>query len=271
MKRISLFFFLFLFSLIVKSQVLNVSKDSEKARKNYINSIKNNSEIVFYIESELQKKGLPKHLRNLALIESHFQKNTTSSAGAKGIWQLMVSHANRFGLTDEKRTDIYKSTKVAINSLAYLYKKYNNWITVVASYNCGEGNIREAMNKANSTEYLDFYKYLPKETINHVQKYIDACYATNELDELLKDFNNKNIHLKKDAINLTTININLAYDLDIIADSLNISEEQIIEWNRSLIKNLREKGEAELSLPYDYMIIFIANKQQILKDSLNKL
>ena len=69
-------------------------------------------------------------------------------------------HANQYGLTEQGRTDIYKSTKTATISLSNLYKKYNNWVTVVAAYNCGEGNIAKAMEAAGSTQYHVFYKYL---------------------------------------------------------------------------------------------------------------
>jgi membrane-bound lytic murein transglycosylase D len=114
-----------------------------KQCEEYKSIINANREIVDFIEYSLVQKGLPRHLRNLALIESHFNRNIASGAGAVGVWQFMTAHANQYGLTEQNRTDLYKSTKTAV-SLANLYKKYNNWITVVAAYNCGEGNIAKA-------------------------------------------------------------------------------------------------------------------------------
>jgi membrane-bound lytic murein transglycosylase D len=32
----------------------------------------------------------------------------------------------------------------------------------VAAYNCGEGNIAKAMQAAGSSQYHEFYKYLPE-------------------------------------------------------------------------------------------------------------
>ena len=74
-------------------------------------------------------------MRNLAIIESGLDHQIVSHAGAKGMWQFMVDHANEYGLSDEDRSDMYKSTKTAAVSLINLYNKYGNWITVVAAYN----------------------------------------------------------------------------------------------------------------------------------------
>lgn len=100
----------------------------------------------------------------------------------------MTPHGNKYGLSERDRSDIYRSTKAAVNSLTNLYNKYGNWVTVIAAYNCGEGNIQKAINKAGSNKYTDFYMYLPAETINHVQKYLNASYASGELVEVLNDY-----------------------------------------------------------------------------------
>jgi membrane-bound lytic murein transglycosylase D len=147
---------------VVNGQFLSASDTSESSVKRYKNIINANKEIVDFIENSLAQKGLPKHLRNLALIESHFNRNITSGAGAVGVWQFMTAHANQYGLSEQNRNDIYKSTKTAVISLSKLYKKYNNWVTVVAAYNCGEGNIAKAMSAAGSSQYHVFYKFLPK-------------------------------------------------------------------------------------------------------------
>lgn len=240
--------------------------------------LKSNRQLIDYIEYTFVNKGIPRHLKNLAVIESGLDHTQTSSAGAKGLWQFMSEHANGYGLSDENRSDMYQSTKTAAISLKNLYKKYGNWITVVAAYNCGEGNIQKAMNRANSRVYTDFDQYLPAETQNHVKKYLNACYASGELQQVLNDYKNftggKNAQkpFKSDFSasqeDLVETRLNGAFKIETIATSLGIKKEQILAWNPNIEQKLNEKGESEFYLPQDLMVNFLMNKNRILSSSL---
>lgn len=260
------------------AQGLTASDTSEQSVRRYQNIIKSNKQLVDFIEYTFVKKGIPRHLKNLAVIESGLDHTQTSHAGAKGLWQFMSGHANDYGLTDENRSDMYKSTKTAAISLKNLYKKYGNWVTVVAAYNCGEGNIQKAMNKANSRAYTDFAAYLPSETQNHVKKYLNASYATGELNQVLNDYRtfaaNKKafVPFKSDFStsqeNLAETKLNGAFSIDAIAEWLDVSNEQILAWNPKLQEKLNEKGESDFYLPKDLMVNFLMNKNKILTNSL---
>ena len=280
MKKI---YFAVLFCILsfthISGQGLTASDTSEQSVRRYQNIIKSNKQLVDFIEYTFVKKGIPRHLKNLAVIESGLDHTQTSHAGAKGLWQFMSGHANDYGLTDENRSDMYKSTKTAAISLKNLYKKYGNWITVVAAYNCGEGNIQKAMNKAGSRIYTDFATYLPSETQNHVKKYLNAGYATGELEQILNDY--RSFAANKKAFvpfrsdysssqeNLADTKLNGAFNIDTIAKSLEISKEQILTWNPNLEEELNENGESDFYLPKDLMVNFLMNKNKILTDSLN--
>ncbi|MFY1047386.1 lytic transglycosylase domain-containing protein [Chryseobacterium sp. GP-SGM7] len=264
-------------SHFVNAQFLSASDTSESSVRKYRNIIEANREIVTFIEYSMVERGLPKHLRNLALIESHFNRNITSSAGAVGVWQFMTAHANQYGLTEDRRNDLYRSTKTAAVSLKNLYKKYNNWVTVVAAYNCGEGNIAKAMQLANSTQYHVFSKYLPAETINHVKKYLNACYATGELSSVLANYSDsRTISLLKaresytPGIPLSETEINAGFNLNIIADELKIPMDEILSWNPGIKNELDSNGESTLYLPTDLMPDFLLKKNKILSRSIKE-
>lgn len=269
--------FFLLFSQYADAQFLSASDTSDGSVRKYKNIIHSNKEIVEFIEQSLLKKGLPKHLRNLALIESHFDRNITSHAGAVGVWQFMTSHANQYGLTEDRRSDLYRSTKVAVVSLANLYKKYDNWVTVVAAYNCGEGNIAKAMQSANSTQYHVFSKYLPAETINHVKKYLNACYATGELNSVLTNYNSSRIKTvfqsrsgNREASTLSETEINAGFNLQIVADELKITKSDLLSWNPGIEEELQNNGESNLYLPTDLMPDFLLRKNKILSRSVKE-
>lgn len=277
MKTLAIFFS-FIFCSQSFAQGLTASDTSEQSVRRYQNIIKSNKQLVDFIEYTFVKKGIPRHLKNLAVIESGLDHTQTSHAGAKGLWQFMSDHANDYGLTDENRSDMYKSTKTAAVSLKNLYRKYGNWVTVVAAYNCGEGNIQKAMNKAGSRVYTDFDAYLPSETQNHVKKYLNASFATGELDQVLNDYrsfasNRKTfVPFQSDYSvsqeNLAETKLNSAFSIDAIANWLDISNEQILAWNPKLEKELNEKGESDFYLPKDLMVNFLMNKNKILTNSL---
>lgn len=262
-------------SHFVNAQFLTASDTSENSVRKYKNIIEANKEIVNFIEYSMVERGLPKHLRNLALIESHFNRNVTSSAGAVGVWQFMTAHANQYGLTEDRRNDLYRSTKTAAVSLKNLYKKYNNWVTVVAAYNCGEGNIAKAMQAANSTQYHVFSKYLPQETINHVKKYLNACYATGELSSVLANYNDSRTMTLLNSrttdsqeIALSETEINAGFKLNVIADELKIPMNDLLSWNPEIVSNLEADGESKLYLPTDLMPDFLMKKTSILSKSI---
>lgn len=264
--------------VLVNGQFLAASDTSESSVKKYKGIINSNKDLVEFIEQLLLQKGLPKHLRNLALIESNFDRNITSGAGAVGIWQLMTAHANQYGLTEQNRTDVYKSTKTAVISLANLYKKYNNWVTVVAAYNCGEGNIAKAMQAAGSSQYHEFYRYLPAETINHVKKYLNACYATGELQSVLGNYNSSRINKvffqdgnrKVTNAALSETEINAGFSLNIIADELDVKVDELLAWNPGINEELQKKGESTFYLPTDLMPDFLLRKHKILTRSIKE-
>ena len=277
MKYYTILFLTILFSKSF-AQGLTATDTSEQSVRRYQNIIKSNKQLVDFIEYTFVKKGIPRHLKNLAVIESGLDHTQVSHAGAKGLWQFMPAHANGYGLSDDNRSDMYKSTKTAAISLKNLYRKYGNWITVVAAYNCGEGNIQKAMDKAGSRVYTDFAQYLPSETQNHVKKYLNAGYATGELEHILNDY--RNFTASRQALmpfksdfssshaNLAETKLNSAFDINEIAEWLDINKEDILAWNPKLEKELNEKGESNFYLPKDLMVNFLLNKNEILKNSL---
>lgn len=280
----SLFFvLLLLFAFEAKANTPDVLmvQVSKQKRAVYQSMLRKNKNVIAFIENRLVDSGLPKMMRNLSMIESSFNKDLVSTASAAGIWQFMEEHAADYGLKSEERFDVYKSTLVAMRSLQNLYKKYGNWITVVAAYNCGEGNVEQAMRKANSKRYEEFYMFLPAETIHHVRKFMQACVVTEEYDMLLADYNtwsSKNeppaieeeeeeiVSLERSGFSYTEING--TYCLKIIAEEIHVEMTDLLLWNPRIDEDLLQEGVAYLYLPVDIMPDFLLCRNTILNRSL---
>lgn len=136
------------------------------------------------IEDIFDSYGLPAELKYMAVIESALNVNAVSRMGATGMWQFMYSTGRMYGLTinsviDERRDPI-RSTHAAARYMKDLYKIYDDWLLVIAAYNCGPGNVNKAIRRSgNKKDYWDIYYRLPRETRGYIPMYIAAAYAVN--------------------------------------------------------------------------------------------
>lgn len=134
-------------------------------------------------EQELDLNGLPAELKILPIIESALNPRATSRVGASGLWQFMLRTGKYYGLECntfiDERYDPIKSTQAACGYLRDMYKIYGDWTLVIASYNCGAGNVNKAIRRAgpNAKTYWDIYDYLPRETRGYIPAFIAATYA----------------------------------------------------------------------------------------------
>lgn len=132
-------------------------------------------------EEALEAYGLPLELKYLPIIESALNPNAVSRVGATGLWQFMLATGKTYGLevnslVDERRDPI-KASYAAAHYLSDLYKIFGDWCLVIASYNCGPGNINKAIHRAGGKkDYWEIYPYLPRETRGYVPAFIAANY-----------------------------------------------------------------------------------------------
>ena len=133
-------------------------------------------------EAALEAYGLPLELKYLPVIESALNPKAVSRVGATGLWQFMLVTGKQYGLevnslVDERR-DPVKASYAAAHYLSDLYKVFGDWSLVIASYNCGPGNINKAIHRAGGVkDYWQIYPYLPRETRGYVPAFIAANYV----------------------------------------------------------------------------------------------
>ncbi|MEJ2765290.1 lytic transglycosylase domain-containing protein [Photobacterium sp. MCCC 1A19761] len=128
----------------------------------------------------LKQHHLPAELALIPMMESSFNPQAVSPAGAGGLWQLMPATAQRFGLTvndqTDERFDLARSTEAAVRYLAFLYQKFDrNLPLILAAYNAGEGRVQRTLAKQPDTPFSALE--LPQETLSYVHKF----YALKDL------------------------------------------------------------------------------------------
>lgn len=136
------------------------------------------------IEQVLDAHNLPIELKYLAVVESALNPVALSRVGACGLWQFMLPTGKSYGLeinslVDERR-DPLKATEAACKYFKDMYAIYGDWNLVMASYNCGPGNVNKAIRRSGGkTDFWDIFPYLPKETRSYVPLFIAASYIMN--------------------------------------------------------------------------------------------
>lgn len=136
------------------------------------------------IEQVLDEHNLPDELKYLAVVESALNPMALSRVGACGLWQFMLPTGKAYGLeinslVDERR-DPVKATHAACRYFKDMYNIYEDWNLVLASYNCGPGNVNKAIRRAGGkTDFWEIYPYLPKETRSYVPLFMAANYIMN--------------------------------------------------------------------------------------------
>ncbi len=168
----------------------------------------------------LRKYNVPAELRLLVALESAYNPNAISGAGAVGYWQFMDEPAREYGLTivekedreaagtnktkmqagikgkpvkkspqRDDRKNLVRSTHAAAKYLRDRSRNlHNDWLLIVASYNCGVGNVWEAMKKSGkqNPSFWDIRHLLPSETRNYVTNFINLSVLIHNYQAYIK-------------------------------------------------------------------------------------
>ncbi|CAN5485491.1 lytic transglycosylase domain-containing protein [soil metagenome] len=135
-------------------------------------------------EQTLDQNELPLEFKYLSIVESALNPVAKSRVGATGLWQFMLQTGKFYNLkvnsyVDERR-DPVKSTQAACDYFKNMYAIYHDWLLVIASYNCGAGNVNKAIARSGGkTNFWEISKYLPKETRGYVPAFIAVTYLMN--------------------------------------------------------------------------------------------
>lgn len=157
--------------------------------KPYMEKLLGLSQYYFPIyETVFEEMGIPDEIKYLSVVESSLNPHTLSTAGALGPWQFIYSTAKIYNLSMDgsydERKDVFSSTYAVSQYLSEAYNEFNDWLLALASYNCGRGCVRRAIQRSGMTNptYWELSPYLPRETRNYIPKYVAMTYALNHAE-----------------------------------------------------------------------------------------
>lgn len=210
-----------------EEQALEYIENFSEKRRGYLVSMYNKGQrLLPQAAAILKAHGLPEELKVLLALESAYNPNARSKAGAVGYWQFMDNVAKEYGMKiaqlqakqkkikgskhaknkaiarrrmADDRKNFIKSTTAAARYLCDRRKNLNdNWLLMVASYNCGVGNVWNAMEKSGveNPGFWDIKDDLPAETRAYVMNFITLNVIFANYD----NFINNNMVFKEEKI-----------------------------------------------------------------------
>lgn len=165
--------------------------ESYEGRKIFSEGLRRSGRYHEIIVKTFRELGLPKDLIAVAFIESGFNVEAVSTAGASGMWQFMPATARAYGLVVEndidERSGIWASTDAAAHHLSDLYARFRSWELALAAYNLGYDALDRRMDDMEADDFwtlADTPGGLPDETKHYVPKVLGAAIVFANLEKL---------------------------------------------------------------------------------------
>ncbi len=220
-----------------------------RQRKHYKRWLERSTRFKPFIETELEKAGLPKELVYLAMIESGFNPSAYSRAHAVGLWQFIRGTGRNYGLRidtwiDERR-DPALATRAAIEYLSFLYDEFDDWYLAVAAYNAGEGKIARGIKRYKTRDFwqLAQHNYLSLETKRYVPKLIAAIMISQKPEQ----FGFSDVQYRQ-PVTFDLINVPSGTDLNAVAVAAKTDIKTLRRLNNALRRNMTPPGGHTYSL-----------------------
>jgi membrane-bound lytic murein transglycosylase D len=202
------------------------------------------------VRDVMRKRGLPEELAFTAMIESGYNPDAVSRAGAKGMWQFMAPTARRYGLRVDQwvdeRLDPEKSTVAAAAYLRDLYALFGSWPLAQAAYNAGEVKVARAIRVTGSNDFWTLARtnHLRRETKEFVPQIHAATVIGRDPERFGFEFEDR------PAPATETVSVPAATDVRRLSVTAGIPYDTLRSMNSVLVRGVTPPGARyDLKIP----------------------
>jgi len=113
------------------------------------------------MEQMFRSRGLPPELTRMVFVESMFDRDAVSSAGAVGVWQVLEDSARPYLVitrTVDERRDPMAATRAAAQILRFNYQRLGTWPLAVTAYNAGANRMIRAVRRTGSSSLHEIFE-----------------------------------------------------------------------------------------------------------------
>lgn len=184
-----------------------------------------------------RERGLPEELTFLPMIESSYNINARSHAGAAGMWQFMPATGRQFlrvNRSIDERRDPLESTRAAATFLKQTYDSLGSWPLAITAYNFGPTAMARAVAAVGSNNLVDIIEqyshphwgYPPK---NFYAEFLAAVEIGRDIERYFPG-------LELDPpVAIQEVEMKASASPAAVIRSTGLKREEFFEWNPALI------------------------------------
>ena len=235
-------------------------KHEKNIKKFYTRAFRRGQAVLPTMQGLLVDDGVSDLFIYLSMVESGFNEEAVSPKKAVGLWQFMAATAKHYDLsvcnTYDERCDTVSSTSAAIAYLNKLHQQFGKWYLAMLAYNCGEGRLEKAIQKAGSKELSilvdEEAKYLPKETRDYIKKILLAAMIGES--ELLDYVGIPSLSSES----IVQVEVKAGTTLSDLAKYLKMEKKTLLKMNKQYKNGVlpKEKRHYTVSIPEEKLLLF---------------
>lgn len=195
-----------------------------------------------YIRERLSYYRLPSELAYLPHVESSFNIEARSKAGAVGIWQFARSTGKLFlRITNEidERRDPFLSTEAAIRLLKKNYEATGRWPLALTAYQHGLASVKKAMEKLGTSDLGKIIQYYDGETFGFASKnfyaeFLAAVHVAKHASAYFPDIN------PDPPLTWNTLVLPIPLSVEEIVQAFEVSRDSLFALNPSFLAPIRK-------------------------------
>ena len=218
--------------------------------------LRRSNRYIGQMQQIFRERGLPVELTYLPLIESSFNSNARSHAGALGMWQFMPATGRQYMRVDraiDERRDPIESTRAAASFLKQAYELLGNWPLAITAYNFGPGGMARAVAEVGSDNLVDviqkynnpYFGYPPK---NFYAEFLVAVDIGKNPERYFPAL------ALDPPVAIQEVELRSKSSLTAVMHSTGLKRDEFLEWNPAL-------ANAPKIVPAGYRVKLPAQKQ----------
>ncbi|MCZ6452059.1 MAG: transglycosylase SLT domain-containing protein [Deltaproteobacteria bacterium] len=235
-------------------------------KERFVLGLEHSRRYLAQMQRIFEERGLPIELAYLPLIESSFQIDARSHAGAVGIWQFMRSTGRRFlhvtSRVDERK-DPLESTRAAASLLEKNYELFGNWPLAITAYNHGERGILRATKQVGSSDLMAIIRHYKSRTFgisskNFYAEFLAALEVASKVEDYFPDIEYHS------PIPIEEMELEQPISVSSLIKSTGVSRQQFLSWNPALSRKIKFLPKwYRVKVPAENLEAFAAAYQKI--------
>jgi len=156
--------------------------ENEQYRRFFQEALIRSRKYAAAFDTQFSRRGFPPEIIYFAIVESGFDPNAISKAGAAGMFQFMPGTARDYGLQvtpqNDERFSALKSAAASAEYLMDLYLELGSLNLALASYNGGAAKTRRALRQLENVSERNFWTLREKQILfEETQEYVPQIFA----------------------------------------------------------------------------------------------